>query len=225
VVDDPQVRRLMTVPGVDVTTAATLVAAIGDVNRFPTARHLVGYLGLHPTIRQSGSGAARHGRTSKEGSAAARHVLVEAAWAATKTPSPLRAFAQRVTARRGKPIAAVAVARKLAALFWHLLTRGENYAFAQPSTVQRKLRRLELTAGAERRKPGPKADPIWANTAQRRSERQVAQQAEVAYRRLVADWKATGPKVGAGATPGRASQRPSKRQAARQTSKPQRSAL
>jgi transposase len=45
-----------------VTTAATLVAVIGDVRRFPTARHLVGYLGLHPTVRQSGNGPARHGR-------------------------------------------------------------------------------------------------------------------------------------------------------------------
>ncbi len=78
--DWPGVRRLMTVPGVDVTTAATLMAAIGDVGRFPTPRHLVGYLGLHPRVRQSGGADARRGRTSKEGPAAARHVLVEAAW-------------------------------------------------------------------------------------------------------------------------------------------------
>ena len=76
---DEDVRRLLTIPGVDVTTAVTLVAAIGDVHRFPTARHLVGYLGLHPRVRQSGSGPAHHGRLSKEGPAAARHVLVEAA--------------------------------------------------------------------------------------------------------------------------------------------------
>ena len=70
--------------GVNVTTAATLKAAMGR-RRFPTPRHLVGYLGLHLTVRQSGSGQARHGRTSKEGSAAARHVLVEAAWSAAGT--------------------------------------------------------------------------------------------------------------------------------------------
>src|SRR4051794_23345493 len=51
VVNDPDVRRLMTIPGVNVTPAATLRAAIGNVRRFPTARHLVGYLGLHPTVR------------------------------------------------------------------------------------------------------------------------------------------------------------------------------
>jgi transposase len=215
-VADDDVRRLMTIPGVDVTTASTLVAVIGDIRRFPTPRHLVGYLGLHPTVRQSGSAPARHGRTSKEGSAAARHVLVEAAWSSAKSPGPLRAFAQRTAARRGRHVATVAVARKLAVLAWHLLTRGEDYAFKQPSLVARKLRRLELAAGAPRRKPGPKANPIWRADNELRAERRIAEQAEAAYRRLVTDWQATRPKPGAGATPERASQRPSKGKAARQ---------
>ena len=59
---DEDVRRLLTIPGVDVTTAVTLVAVIGDISRFPSSRHLVGYLGLHPRVRQSGSGPAHHGR-------------------------------------------------------------------------------------------------------------------------------------------------------------------
>jgi transposase len=225
VVEDEDVRRLMTIPGVDVVTASTLRAVIGDVSRFPSPRHLVGYLGLHPKLSQSGAGPARHGRTSKEGPAAARHVLVEAAWSAARGAGPLRAFALRVAARRGRNVATVAVARKLAVLAWHLLTRGEDYAFARPSIVARKRRRLELTAGAPRRKPGPNGNPVWADDAQHRAERRVAEQAEAAYRRLVADWQASGPKRGAGATPGRASTRPSTRQAARRTSKPQRSAL
>ncbi|HET9117236.1 MAG TPA: IS110 family transposase [Pseudonocardiaceae bacterium] len=75
----PEVLRLMTIPGVDVTTAATMMAVIGDIHRFKTPQQLVGYLGLHPRVRQSGNGPAHHGRLSKEGSAAARHVLVEAA--------------------------------------------------------------------------------------------------------------------------------------------------
>ncbi len=66
-----EIRRLMTVPGLDATTAAALMAAIGDVSRFPTPRHLVGYLGLDPRLRQSGVSKARQGRISKEGSAAA----------------------------------------------------------------------------------------------------------------------------------------------------------
>jgi transposase len=215
VLGDEDVRRLMTIPGVDVVTAVTLAAVIGDVRRFPSARHLVGYLGLHPTIRQSGNGPARHGRTSKEGPAAARHVLVEAAWSAAKSPGPLRAFGRRTAARRGRHVATVAVARKLAVLAWHLLTRGEDYAFARPSLVRRKTRALELAAGAPRAKPGPSPDPVW-NTSNDAAELRLAEQAEIAYRRLVCDWQASGPKAGAGATPERASQRPSKGKAARQ---------
>jgi transposase len=201
---DEDVRRLLTVPGVDVTTAVTLIAVIGDARRFPSSRQLVGYLGLHPRVRQSGSEPARHGRLSKEGSAAARHVLVEAAWTASRSPGPLHAFAARIAARRGRQVAAVAVARKLCVLCWCLLTRGEDYAFARPSMVRRKLRRLELAAGAPRRKSGPQADPVWNRDADER-ERRLAEQAERAYERLVADWKAAQAKAGAGATPGRAS--------------------
>ena len=72
-------QRLFTLPGVNAVTSATLVAAIGDVTRFPTPRHLVSYLGLNPTVRQSGNEKARHGRISKQGAPLARHVLVEAA--------------------------------------------------------------------------------------------------------------------------------------------------
>jgi len=193
-----------TIPGVDVTTAVTLIAVIGDVKRFPSSRHLVGYLGLHPRVRQSGNEPARHGRLSKEGSAAARHVLVEAAWTAARSPGPLHAFAARIAARRGRQVATVAVARKLCVLCWCLLTRGEDYAFARPSLVRRKLRRLELAAGAPRRRSGPQPDPVRNRDTDER-ERRLAEQAERAYERLVADWHAGKRKVGAGATLGRAS--------------------
>ena len=127
----------------------------------------------------------------------------------------MRAFAQRTAARRGRHVATVAVARKLAVLAWTLLTRGEDYAFARPSLVRRKIRRLELAAGAPRAKPGPNRDPVWT-TSTDEAEKRFALQAEQAYRRLVADWQTSGPKVGAGATPERASSRPSKGKAARQ---------
>jgi transposase len=91
-----------------VVTASTFVAAIGDIHRFTSARKLVGYLGLDPKVRQSGVGPARHGRISKQGSATVRHTLVEAAWAAVRSPGPLRAFYERVRARRGAQVAAVA---------------------------------------------------------------------------------------------------------------------
>lgn len=64
------IRRLMTVPGVNVQTAAAFVASVGDIGRFSSPRKLVSYLGLDPRVRQSGSEVARHGHISKAGSAA-----------------------------------------------------------------------------------------------------------------------------------------------------------
>jgi hypothetical protein len=141
-----EIKRLMTIPGIDVTTAATLIAAIGDIHRFPSAKKLVGYLGIDPRVRQSGQSPARQGRISKQGSSNCRHVLGEAAWSAVKTPGPLRAFYQRVKARRGAQVAIVATARKLACLCWQLLTTEQDYAFKRQTTVDRKLRALELRA-------------------------------------------------------------------------------
>jgi transposase len=197
----PQIKRLMTVPGVNVIVAATFLAAVGDVSRFPTARQVVGYLGLDPRVRQSGNTPATHGRISKQGSAAGRHALVEAAWSVVRQPGPLHAFYQRIRARRGHQVAVVAAARKLACLFWCLLTRAEDYAYQQPSLTKKKLRRLELQAGAQRGKvkPGIRS----TNNAMRQAERELARQAERAYQRTVADWQST---TGASATPGRARQ-------------------
>ena len=218
------VLRLMTVPGVSVITASTFVAAIGDTRRFHSARQLVGYLGLDPKVRQSGNAPARHGRITKQGSAPVRQVLVEAAWVAVRAPGPLRAFYERVRARRGAQVTAVATARKLASLFWCLLTREQDYAYGQPSLTRRKIRQLELATGAPSRKGQVRAGHGDRTTAIRDSERALALQAESADRRTIADWKATRPpattKTGASVTPGRASQRPSKGKAARQTTSP-----
>jgi transposase len=212
-----EIKRLMSVPGVNVITAATFMAAIGEIGRFSSPRRLVGYLGLDPRVRQSGSAPAAYGRISRQGSASARWALVEAAWSVVRQPGPLHAFYRRVRARRGHQVAIVATARKLACLFWCLLTRGEDYAYAQPSLTRKKLRRLELTAGAPKgkAKPGTSA----ANKAMRSAERELARQGQAAYERTVADWKAA--RKGAGATPGRASRGPSSGQAARQESAPE----
>jgi transposase len=201
----PQIKRLMTVPGVNAIVAATFLAAVGDVSRFRTSRQLVGYLGLDPRVRQSGSTPATHGRISKQGSASARHALVEASWSVVRQPGPLHAFYQRIRARRGHQVAVVAAARKLACLFWCMLSRGEDYAYGQPSLTKKKLRRLELVAGAPRYQGGRS---VWStNDAMRQAERDLAHQAELAYQRTVADWQATAPtRTGTDATPGRASQ-------------------
>jgi transposase len=189
------VKRLMTVPGVSLMTATTFLAAVGDIRRFRDPRKLVGYLGLDPKVRQSGIAAAKHGRISKQGASQVRQMLAEAAFVAVSTAGPTRAFYERVRSRRGSQIAIVAVARKLAVLFWHLLTREQDYAFQRPSLTRKKLRGLELTAGAERH-PGRRDLPTknaYSQRAERARERDLSEHAEVAYRRLVTDWKATAP--------------------------------
>ena len=62
-------------------------------------------------------------------------MLGEATWSATRSPGPLRAFYQRIKARRGFQTAVVATARKLTVLAWHRLTKDQDYAFARPSLV------------------------------------------------------------------------------------------
>ena len=207
----------MTVPGVNVQTAVAFMASVGEIGRFSSPRKLVSYLGLDPRVRQSGNTPARHGRISKAGASEARHMLGEAAWRVILTAGPLRAFFARVLARRGPQVAATATTRKLVVLFWHLLTRQEDYAFARPAMTRNKIRKLELLAGAPPQK-GRKGIAGGKSKAVFDAERELSRQAEAAYRRLVSDWKAAGPaKAGAGATPGRASQRSSKDKAARQT--------
>jgi transposase len=189
----PEIRRLMTVPGVNLICAATFIAAIGHAGRFPTSGKLVAYLGLDPKVRQSGDAPARSGRISKRGSAAARWALVEAAWSVVLQPGPLHAFYDRTRARRGHGRAIVATARKLAILFWCMLSRGEDYAHQQPSLTKKKLRRLELIAGAP--KYAKTARGIWSsNLAIRQAERQLAEQAEASYRRMVKDQQAAAPR-------------------------------
>jgi transposase len=214
-----EMRRLLTLPGVNFVTAAAVMGAIGKIDRFPTSRQLVSYLGLDPRVRQSGAEPARHGRISKQGPGETRHVLVEAAWHAARTSGPLRAFHERVAARRGANVATVAVARKLAVIAWHMLSRGEDYAFARPSLTREKIRKLELATGAERRKGKRNPVRVFATREQHQLDKQLAAQAEFAYRRLMKDWQPAINK-GAGAAPGRASRRPSSGQAARQETAP-----
>ncbi len=185
VLGSADMRRLMTLPGVSATTAATLAAVIGDIGRFPAPGRLVAYLGLDPRVSQSGDDPARHGRISKQGASVARQVLVEAAWVASRTAGPLRAFSQRIAARRGWNVAIVAVARKLAVVAWHLLSREEEYAYGRPSRLRVKLRALELRSGAERSQG--RHVGVATSEAERRLERERAEQAEAAYRRLVAE--------------------------------------
>ena len=192
-IEDPTVKRLLTITGVNLIVAAGLGAAIGDVRRFPDPQKLVSYVGLNPRVRQSGLGLAQHGRISKRGRSHARAMLVEAAWAASKAPGPLRAFFLRIRARRGHQIAAVAVARKLAVLCWHLLTKDADYQWARPALVANKLRAMELQAGQPVRKGNKRGAAYTYNIKELRDrEIELARHAEQAYEQFVSKWQRRG---------------------------------
>lgn len=201
---DDRVRRLMTIGGVNAVVAMSVLAAIGEITRFSSPEKLVSYLGLNPRVRQSGQRPAFHGRITKQGRAHARAMLVEAAWSVVSGPGPLRAFFLRIKAKRGNQVAAVATARKLAVLIWHLLSRGQDYAWSRPALLQWKLRELELKAGSPSRrggnKPGPARD--YSLKTVRDKERQWLGMAEEEYRRFVDAWKPRPPEKRTGAAKG-----------------------
>jgi hypothetical protein len=217
-------RRLMTIPGVEVTVAMSITSAVGDFSRFASPDKLVSYLGLNPRIKQSGGQPASHGRITKQGRAHARGMLVEAAWVAVKTPGALSAFYERVRARRGMQIAVVATARKLCVLCWHMITRGQDHAFARPSLTAKKLRALELKAGHRPRRGQKGSAAAYSLKQLRARNKQTAEHAEPAYRQMVADRQANAPRqhVGVAAANGtRLSTPPDRATAARQPSVPQ----
>ena len=196
--EDPSIKRLLTITGINVTVAAGLVAAIGDIRRFSSPQKLVSYVGLNPRVRQSGLGFAQHGRISKSGRSHARALLVEAAWAASKAPGPLHAFFVRIRAKRGHQVAAVAVARKLAVLCWHLLTKDADYLFARPAMVAKKIRDMELASGQPAKK-GARRGAAYAYNIKslRDQEKAIAENAERAYAHLVSAWQPWCPRDGA----------------------------
>lgn len=101
----------------------------------------------------------------------------------------------RIRAKRGHQIAAVAVARKLTALCWHLLTRGEDYLWARPALIANKSRAMELQAGHSPQKGNRRGAAYAYNVkALRDQEMAIAVQAQRSYERLVAHWQPRRPK-------------------------------
>ena len=131
---DPRVKILTQLPGVGPFTALMILAEVGDIRRFASARQLASWAGLTPTVRGSDR-VAHYGHISKEGSAWLRWVLCEAAQTAKRSPQFAATF-QRIAQRRGKKIATTAIARKLATRAWHLLTDTGPGAAPQPAAPQ-----------------------------------------------------------------------------------------
>ncbi len=150
---DPRLKLLVTMPGVNVVCAQTLLAALGELGRFRDGDHAASYLGLVPRTKQS---AARtyHGPITKAGNGHARWVLVQAAQHLATHPGPLGVFFRRLAHKKNRNVAVVATARKLVVIAYELLRRGEPYRYAQPAPTAEKLRRLRLRTGGPRRTTG-----------------------------------------------------------------------
>lgn len=126
--NDPTCRLLMTVPGVGPITAVRYRAALDDVTRFKSSHGVQSYLGLTPGERSS---SERQQRTSitKAGAPATRRMLVQAAWAALRRypNEPMVQWAMKIAERRGKFVAVVALARKMAGILFALWRDNTSY--------------------------------------------------------------------------------------------------
>jgi len=140
---DAYVDVLCQIRGVGRYIAMLVIAEVGDVTRFPSARHLCAWAGLTPTVRSS-DGKARLGHISGQGSPALRWALVEAAQHAPTGGGPLRAAYERIAKRRGKQVAKVAVARKILTLCYYGLRDGEIRCLA-PRAKARTMRTTAVT--------------------------------------------------------------------------------
>lgn len=129
---------LMTIPGVGPVTSLTFIAAVDRVDRFERTHHLQSYLGLTPGENSS---SERERRTSitKAGSTAVRRTLVQAAWTAIRAVpnAPMVKWATQIAERRGKYIAVVALARKIAGIMFALWRDNTTYsAFKAAASLQ-----------------------------------------------------------------------------------------
>jgi transposase len=128
--------ELMRQDGVGPIVSLAFVLTLGTAQRFPRGKQVASYLGLNPSEHSSG-GTQRFGHISKQGNRMMRWLLVEAAWMAVRKDPELQRVYQRLAFRRGRKIAAVAVARKLAVkLYWRLREFEQNNAPQSPAPMQ-----------------------------------------------------------------------------------------
>lgn len=133
---DERVPLLVQLPGIGLLHAMTILAAIGDIRRFPSASQLVGYAGLGARVHDSGQ-TQRGGRITKSGRRDLRTVMIEATHIATHCHPYWKAERARLEPRLGWQKAIVALARRRLVTVWHVLTQGSADRFAEPTQVAR----------------------------------------------------------------------------------------
>jgi transposase len=133
---DERIPLLVQLPGVAMLTAMTILAAIGDVTRFPTSKKLVGYAGLGTRVHDSGM-THSSGRITKAGRRDLRRAMVNAANHAVEHHPHWKTELGRLEPHLGRSKAIVAIARKLLVAVWHVLTEQVADRFADPQNVAR----------------------------------------------------------------------------------------
>lgn len=150
---DERLPLLIQLPGFSLINAVTVLAAIGDIARFPDAKSLVGYAGLGGRVYDSGL-TRRTGGITKAGRRDLRATLVEAAQTAVQVHPHWRVQLKRLEPRLGKPKALVAIARKLLVAIWHILTDQAADRYADPPQVARFLLQYAYRLGQAHRPEG-----------------------------------------------------------------------
>ena len=137
--EDPVVKRLTTLPGIGPITATAYVAALDDATRFDSAAQVTSYLGLVPREYSSGE-QQRRGRLLRSAHPHVQSLLVQAAWRMSRSSSSetvgLRVWAEAIARRRGKKIAMVALARRLARILFAMWRDETEYQAIRIRTIR-----------------------------------------------------------------------------------------
>jgi transposase len=146
VLAEKELLRLTRLCGISLITLYGLIAAIGDIKRFVSARKLSAYFGLNPSVEQSGNYEGS-GALKRHGCGAIRALLVQSAKKLLQVDNPLQKWGLTVAMRRGRNKAAVAVARKLCVAVWHVMQGHVIGAIERLDTLHTKLHKLATDLG------------------------------------------------------------------------------
>ena len=147
---DDRCKLIMTIPGISFVGAMSIVSEIGDISRFKTAEKLVSYSGMVPSRRNSGDTIQQGGHITKQGSTWLRSTMVEAALAASRFDTRMKDIYERISIRRGKQKARVAVARHMLEIIWHMLTYKTEYRTQNPELTKTKYNKMRSIANSDK---------------------------------------------------------------------------
>jgi transposase len=140
------VKRLLQIKGVNLLSAISLLAEIGDIGLFDTSKQLVSYAGLATSVRQSAE-TVRRGKITKQGRKRLRTICIRAVLSqVNRAKTPLMEFYQKKKREKGSGKAIVAAARKLLVIVFVMLKKGLDYWYIEERLYNEKVRALRAAA-------------------------------------------------------------------------------